>query len=95
MPVLHSVERLTVGLQQRAFLGTVSQLFGDLNNYYEVVFSELIDRREISFEGVDFDFGRWFEVDTISDLRTTEKLFPEMPFAAVLPSVALPSEGRA
>lgn len=49
---------------------------GDVNCYYETVFSEMIDDKSLSLESVSFDHKPWYEVDTIYDLGEAEKLFP-------------------
>jgi choline kinase len=51
-------------------------LKGDINCYYEVVFSNMIDDRSLSLESVSFDHMPWYEIDTIYDLAEAEKLFP-------------------
>ena len=43
--------------------------------YYEMVLAELILERSISLQAVFFDEQRWYEVDTIEDLREAERLF--------------------
>ena len=49
---------------------------GQVNCYYEVVFSEMIDDGSLSLESVSFDHKPWYEIDTIHDLSEAEKLFP-------------------
>jgi len=49
---------------------------GDLNCYYETVFSDMIDDGSLSLESVSFDHLPWYEIDTIHDLSEAEKLFP-------------------
>ncbi len=48
-----------------------------LNDYYETVFEELVAEGDRSFQAVFFDPERWYEVDTLEDLRGAERLFPE------------------
>lgn len=48
---------------------------GNVNDYYEVVFSELIAEGTISLQPVLFDHRRWYEVDTPSDLLAAERIF--------------------
>lgn len=48
---------------------------GNVNDYYEVAFSELISENIISFEAVSFDGKPWYEIDTLKDLAAAEKLF--------------------
>ena len=49
---------------------------GNVNCYYETVFSEMIDDKSLTFESVSFDHKPWYEIDTIHDLAEAEKLFP-------------------
>ena len=49
---------------------------GRVNGYYESVFAEMIAEGDLSFEAVFFDDQRWYEVDTLEDLREAERLFP-------------------
>jgi NDP-sugar pyrophosphorylase family protein len=49
---------------------------GNVNCYYETVFSEMIDDKGLSLESVSFDHQPWCEIDTIHDLSEAEKLFP-------------------
>ena len=48
-----------------------------VNDYYEVVFAEMVADGSLSFEPVLFDDGRWYEVDTLADLREAERLFSD------------------
>ena len=59
---------------------------GKLNDYYEVVFSDLVVQNEIFLNGVNFDAGNWFEVDTLTDLRHTEQMFSNMHTLPALPN---------
>ena len=49
---------------------------GKINEYYEVIFTEMIADGTLSFEIVSFDSKPWYEIDTIEDLKKAEKLFP-------------------
>jgi choline kinase len=49
---------------------------GNVNCYYETVFSEMIDDKSLTFESVSFDHEPWYEIDTIIDLAEAEKIFP-------------------
>lgn len=49
---------------------------GNVNCYYEAVFSELVAEKNLFFEAVSFDEKAWYEIDTIDDLAEAEKLFP-------------------
>lgn len=67
---------------------------GKVNDYYETVFSDLVDEGRLSFQKVSFGSKPWYEIDTIKDLRKAEKLFPSMsPVATVKPGVPLPLRG--
>jgi NDP-sugar pyrophosphorylase family protein len=50
-------------------------LEGKLGEYYEVVFSEMVAERTLFFDAVVFDANRWYEIDTMADLREAENLF--------------------
>lgn len=50
---------------------------GNVNCYYETVFSEMIDDNSLLLESVSFDHKPWYEIDTIYDLAEAEKLFPK------------------
>jgi NDP-sugar pyrophosphorylase family protein len=50
---------------------------GKVNDYYEAVFAEMVTDGSLSFEPVFFDDGRWFEVDTLADMREAERLFSD------------------
>jgi NDP-sugar pyrophosphorylase family protein len=50
---------------------------GKVNGYYEEVFAEMIAEGAISFAPVFFDTARWYEIDTLKDLRAAEKMFPD------------------
>ncbi len=49
---------------------------GKKNDYYEIVFTEMIADGSLSFDMVSFDSKPWYEIDTIGDLAKAEKLFP-------------------
>lgn len=56
-----------------------------LSGYYETVLAELISECGIALEAVFFDENRWYEVDTVADLRAAELMFPaaiELPAPA-------------
>ena len=48
---------------------------GHVNGYYETVFAEMVADGDLSFEAVFFDNRRWYEIDTLEDLRNAEQLF--------------------
>ena len=49
---------------------------GKTNDYYEIIFAEMISDGSLSFDMVSFDSKPWCEIDTIEDLAKAEKLFP-------------------
>lgn len=49
---------------------------GQLSEFYEIVLTELVKEREIFLRAVCVNENRWYEVDTISDLRAAEIMFP-------------------
>jgi choline kinase len=50
---------------------------GQVNEYYETVFAEMIAESILSFKPVFFDAKRWYEIDTLRDLREADLIFPE------------------
>ncbi|PLX68791.1 MAG: nucleotidyl transferase [Denitrovibrio sp.] len=48
---------------------------GNVNDYYEVVFANMVDDKTLSFDAVSFDSEPWYEIDTLDDLSKAEKLF--------------------
>jgi choline kinase len=52
---------------------------GEVNDYYEAVFADMVTDGSLSFESVFFDDGRWYEVDTLADLHEAERLFAMDP----------------
>ncbi|MDF1861134.1 MAG: phosphocholine cytidylyltransferase family protein [Verrucomicrobiales bacterium] len=52
-------------------------LAGELGEYYEVVFAEMIADGTLSFDGVFFDSDLWYEIDTGIDLIEAENLFSQ------------------
>lgn len=49
---------------------------GRVNVFYEMVFAEMVAEGSLSFQAVHFDNERWYEVDTLDDLRQAEQMFP-------------------
>jgi choline kinase len=47
---------------------------GRVNDYYEVVFAEMVDNGSLSLECVLFDPDQWYEVDTLKDLPGAERI---------------------
>lgn len=50
---------------------------GKVNDYYEVIFKEMIADKSLSMEGVFFDPKCWYEIDTLADLENAERLLRE------------------
>jgi len=50
---------------------------GNVNCYYEAVFTEMVDNKNLAFESVSFDHKPWYEIDTMADLVKAELLFPK------------------
>ena len=48
---------------------------GKVYDYYEVVFAEMVAEKLLTLQSVHFEDGRWFEIDTLEDLRSAEELF--------------------
>jgi choline kinase len=46
---------------------------GGINDYYEVILSEMIADGDRSFEAVDFPEDDWHEIDDLDDLRAAER----------------------
>ncbi|HJH31404.1 MAG TPA: phosphocholine cytidylyltransferase family protein [Methanosarcinaceae archaeon] len=49
---------------------------GIVNDYYEIVFAEMVTEGSLSLKIVSFDNKPWYEIDTIEDLAKAKKLFP-------------------
>ncbi len=49
---------------------------GKTNDYYEIIFTDMITDGSLYFDMVSFDSKPWYEIDTIEDLAKAEKLFP-------------------
>ncbi len=50
---------------------------GEVQNYYEIVFAEMISDGSLSFDSVSFDSKPWYEIDTIEDLAEAEELLSD------------------
>ncbi|MCH7703356.1 MAG: phosphocholine cytidylyltransferase family protein [Planctomycetes bacterium] len=48
---------------------------GQVHDYYEVVFAEMVADGSLTLQSVPFDDGRWCEIDTLEDLRAAEGIF--------------------
>jgi choline kinase len=53
-----------------------------VQDYYEVVFSDMVASGELSFDVVSFDHKVWYEIDTIDDLAIAEELFSPASYVA-------------
>ncbi len=72
---IYSLSRTSWNAVSRRLDAVISA--GRVNDYYETVFSELVDEGALSFQKVSFEDKPWYEIDTIEDLKEAEKLFPE------------------
>ncbi|MCK5339829.1 MAG: phosphocholine cytidylyltransferase family protein [Desulfobulbaceae bacterium] len=45
-----------------------------VNGYYETIFAEMVNEGCLSFTPVFFNTSRWYEIDTIADLRAAEQM---------------------
>lgn len=52
---------------------------GRINNYYEVVFSELVAEGALQFTAVIFPEDLWYEIDTQADQRAANQLLASWP----------------
>ncbi len=52
---------------------------GQVNDYYEVVFADMAAAGSFPLRAVEFDNGRWSEIDTPADLFAAEQLFSTVP----------------
>ncbi len=62
----------------------------EVNEYYETVFAEMVADGSLSFAPVFFDANRWYEIDTIDDLRAAEQIFSQhsiFPIGDVVPAL--------
>ena len=48
---------------------------GNVNDYYETIFADMIFDGSLSLYNVSFDEKPWYEIDTLEDLAQAEKLF--------------------
>ena len=58
---------------------------GKLNDYYEVVLAEMVANGSLTFDAVLFDAGRWYEIDTRTDLLAAENMVAKMDSGALIP----------
>lgn len=55
---------------------------GQVKDYYEVVFSDLVASGGLYFDAVSFDDKAWYEIDTIDDLAIAEQKFAPTSYVA-------------
>jgi len=60
---------------------------GNVHEYYETVFAEMVADGSLVLEAVDFDSTCWYEIDTLEDLYQAEKMFPEV--CAIMPPLSV------
>jgi choline kinase len=53
-----------------------------LDEYYEIVFAEMVADGTLCFDAVFFNPERWYEIDTMTDLCAAEILFTQHPSIA-------------
>lgn len=58
-------------------------LAGQVNDYYETVFSDLVDEGKLSLKAVTFGNRLWYEIDTLVDLAEAMKLFQPKPLKGI------------
>jgi choline kinase len=51
---------------------------GIVNCYYENIFIDMIQSKDLVLESISFDHQPWYEIDTIKDLEEAEFLFPKI-----------------
>jgi len=56
-----------------------------VNGYYETVFSDMVDDGCLSLTTVLFKKNRWYEIDTITDLRAAEQVCDLPRHSSVIP----------
>ena len=50
---------------------------GKVNEFYEVVFKEMVANGNLSLDSVFFDPESWYEIDTLADLANAERMLEE------------------
>ncbi len=68
---------------------------GQVHDYYEVVFAEMVADGLFPLQPVHFDEGRWCEIDTLEDLREAEQIFrdPQDPRGPRIARRSCPPQG--
>lgn len=59
---------------------------GKVNEYYEVVFKEMIADGSLSMDAVFFDPDSWYEIDTPADLKNAERILMSAKSAIFAPA---------
>ncbi len=54
-----------------------------VDGYYETVFAEMVAEGSLRLTPVFFEANRWYEIDTMDDLRAAEQMFPQYPQVGV------------
>ncbi|NQY67048.1 MAG: phosphocholine cytidylyltransferase family protein [Flavobacteriales bacterium] len=57
---------------------------GKVCEYYEAVFSQMVDENLLDLSCVYFDLNQWYEIDTIEDLHECEKVLQDKGFPTQL-----------
>lgn len=61
-----------------------------VDGYYETVFAEMVAEGSLRLTPVFFEANRWYEIDTMDDLRAAEQMFPQYPQVGVAGGIKLP-----
>lgn len=64
-----------------------------LSGYYEIALADMVSEGTLSFDAIFFDANRWYEIDTLADLREADKLYDRPRY--VHSSTAVAVEPRA
>jgi len=83
-PYLDAIKYKTVNIYSfslsswRAIVKRLNQhiQMGNVNCFYETVFSEMVGEGSLSLQAISFDHKPWYEIDTLGDLTEAAKLFP-------------------
>jgi choline kinase len=51
---------------------------GRVNEYYEIVFADMVTDGSLELDAVFFDENKWYEVDCMKDLHQAELMFPRV-----------------
>ena len=91
---IHSLSLSTWRRMRRRLNAYVSS--GRVNDYYEAVFRDMTVDGVFNARAVSFDNGSWYEVDTLEDLSSAERLFANSRIAKrkIRKSRATPATSR-